>query len=77
MSNGSLYVVVYKLHGEARRFIIRAERMDNANAWHWAACDAGVGVIPRFGASSFKKVSEPLAERYGITDVQWSRSSSS
>jgi len=77
MSNGSLYVVVYQLHGEARRFVIRAERMDNANAWHWAACDAGVGVIPRFGSSNIKKVSKPLAERSGITDVQWSRSSSS
>lgn len=41
MLNGSLYVVVYQLHAEAKRFIIRAEAMDNANAWHWAACDAG------------------------------------
>lgn len=76
MSNGSLYVVVYQLHGEAKRFIIRAERMDNASAWHWAACDAGVGVIPKFGASQFKQVSRPMAERSGITDVRWSKSSS-
>ncbi|MFJ4056560.1 DUF6555 family protein [Pseudomonas sp. NPDC089743] len=74
MPNESLYAVAYRLRGEERRFIIRAENMDDANAWHWAACDAGVGVIPRFGSKNIKKVSRPLAERYGITNVQWSKS---
>ncbi|RZI91442.1 MAG: hypothetical protein EOP15_01000 [Pseudomonas sp.] len=76
MLNSSLYVIDYQLHGEARTFIIRAENMDNAEAWHWAACDAGVGVIPRFGASKFSKISRPLAEQYGISSTKWRRTSS-
>ncbi|WP_342212735.1 DUF6555 family protein, partial [Pseudomonas sp. CAH-1] len=40
----------------------------------WAACEAGVGVIPKFTASDIRKVSRPAAERFGITDVQWRRS---
>ncbi|WP_395589402.1 DUF6555 family protein [Pseudomonas sp. TR47] len=75
MTTDSLYAVVYELHGGTRRFIIRAERMDDANAWHWAACDAGVGVIPRFGAVKFQMVDKSSAERYGITNVRWSKSS--
>lgn len=76
MLNQSLYVIEYQLHGEARSFIIRAEKMDNAEAWHWAACDAGIGVIPKFSASNLKKVSRPMAERYGISETRWRRSSS-
>ena len=76
MPVSNIYVVAYHLHGEAREFIVRAERMDNAEAWHWAACEAGVGVIPKFTASDIRKVSRPAAERFGITDVQWRRSGS-
>jgi hypothetical protein len=75
MLNQSLFLIEYQLHGEARSFIIRTEKMDNAEAWHWAACDAGVGVIPRFRTADLKKISRPLAERYGITDVHWEKSS--
>jgi hypothetical protein len=49
--------------------------MDNAEAWHWASCDAGVGRIGRYGREKVKKVSKPLAERYGITEVKWRQSS--
>ncbi|MFB4394279.1 MULTISPECIES: DUF6555 family protein [unclassified Pseudomonas] len=66
-----LYVVEYELHAEPRTFIIRLEKMDNAVAWHWASCDAGVGIIPRFGQHKIKLVSRPMAERYGITNVRW------
>jgi len=66
-----LYVIEYELQGEHRTFIIRLDRMDNAEAWHWASCDAGVGVIPRFGQHKIKKVSRPMAERYGIANVRW------
>jgi hypothetical protein len=45
--------------------------MDNAEAWHWASCDAGVGRIGRFGRSEVKKTSKPTAEKYGITEVTW------
>ncbi|WP_240326979.1 DUF6555 family protein [Pseudomonas parafulva] len=71
-----LYVIEYKQHGQLRSFIIRSERMDNAEAWHWASCDAGVGIIPKFGREKIKKVSRPMAERYGITDVTWRLSGS-
>ncbi|WP_430491855.1 DUF6555 family protein [Pseudomonas fulva] len=75
MLNQSPFLIEYQLHGEARSFIIRSEKMDNAEAWHWAACDGGVSVIPRFRSADLKKISRPLAERYGITDVHWKKSS--
>ncbi|WP_233631067.1 MULTISPECIES: DUF6555 family protein [unclassified Pseudomonas] len=71
-----LYIIEYKQHGQLRSFIIRSERMDNAEAWHWASCDAGVGIIPKFGREKIKKVSRPMAERYGITEVNWRLSGS-
>ena len=76
MPISDIFLIAYKLHGEAREFIVRAERMNNAEAWHWAACEAGVGIIPKFIASNIRKVSRPVAERCGITDVQWRRSAS-
>ncbi|WP_245586754.1 DUF6555 family protein [Pseudomonas cremoricolorata] len=66
-----LYIIDYRLHDQLRSFIIRLERMDNAEAWHWASCDAGIGIIPKFGREKIRKVSRPMAERYGITDVRW------
>lgn len=71
MTGPQLYVIEYELHGEFRTFIIRLERMDSVEAWHWASCDAGVGIIPRFGQHKIKKVSRPMAERYGIANVKW------
>ncbi|MBH3371876.1 DUF6555 family protein [Pseudomonas putida] len=71
MAGQQLYVIEYELHGEQRTFIIRLEKMDNAAAWHWASCDAGVGIIPRFGQHNIKLVSRPLAERYGVSEVRW------
>ena len=71
MAGPQLYVIEYELHGEFRTFIIRLECMDNAEAWHWARCDAGVGIIPRFGQHKIKKVSRPMAERYGIANLRW------
>lgn len=71
MAEHKLYIIEYELHGDYRTFIIRQERMDNVEAWHWASCDAGVGVIPRFGQHNIKKVSRPMAERYGISKVRW------
>lgn len=42
MLGQKLYVVEYTLRGAERNFVIRLERMDNALAWHWAGCDAGL-----------------------------------
>ncbi|MBF8780433.1 DUF6555 family protein [Pseudomonas fulva] len=71
MAGQQLYVIEYELHGKHRSFIIRLEKMDNAVAWHWASCDAGVGIIPRFGQQNIKMVSRPMAERHGIAGVRW------
>ncbi|MBK4994524.1 hypothetical protein IAE39_002698 [Pseudomonas sp. S37] len=71
MAGQQLYVIDYTLHGESRTFIIRLEKMDNAVAWHWASCDAGVGIIPRFSQQNIKMVSRPMAERYGVANVKW------
>ncbi|WP_256544482.1 DUF6555 family protein [Pseudomonas sp. HMSC08G10] len=76
MPTPQLYIIDYRLHGQPRSFIIRLERMDNAEAWHWASCDAGVGIIPKFGREKIRKVSRPMAERYGLSDVSWRLSGS-
>jgi len=76
MPTPELYIVDYKLHGKTRSFIIRLDRMDNAEAWHWASCDAGIGIIPKFGREKIRKVSRPMAERYGISEVSWRPSGS-
>jgi len=47
MNSAKLFVIEYTLHGAPKSFIIRLDKMDNAEAWHWASCDAGVGRIPR------------------------------
>lgn len=71
MTDG-IYVIEYKLRGTPRSFVIRHPKMNSEDAWHWACCDAGVGVIPRFsGERNFKKVTRLTAERYGIEDVRW------
>ncbi|EJT83833.1 hypothetical protein PPS11_29861 [Pseudomonas putida S11] len=49
MPGPQLYIIDYQLHGKPRSFIIRLETLDNAEAWHWASCDAGIGIIPKFG----------------------------
>lgn len=69
--NSRLYAIVYAIHGQAKSFVIRADKMDNAEAWHWASCDAGVGHIPRSSRDQTRKTSKPMAERFGITDVKW------
>ncbi|OAJ49022.1 DUF6555 family protein [Pseudomonas marginalis] len=67
----SLYVIEYELHYESKSFIIRSEVMNNAEAWHWACCDAGIGIIPRSRNDRLKRISKPLAERYGLANVKW------
>lgn len=69
--NSRLYTIDYVIHGEAKSFVIRADKMDNAEAWHWASCDAGFGHIPRSSRDQTRKTSKPMAERFGITHVDW------
>lgn len=72
MPNASHYRVDYLLNGHYKTFYIRAEKMDNTEAWHWAAVDAGFGHIPKSRSDRVPKTSRPQAERRGIADVQWS-----
>ncbi len=74
MNNAKLFVIDYSLHGQAKSFIIRLEKLDAAQAWHWASCDAGVGRIGRFAGEQVKKTSQEQAEKFGINNVQWRRS---
>lgn len=71
MSQMKIYKIQYKFQGEQKVFVIRAERMDNEKAWHWASCDAGIGTIPKSSRDTVRRISKPLAERYGLTEVSW------
>lgn len=71
MPSPQLYVIDYYLHGEPKSFVIRTAYMDNAEAWHWASCDAGFGRIERNARDRIKKTSRPWAERFGITGATW------
>ncbi|KAA0947701.1 MULTISPECIES: DUF6555 family protein [unclassified Pseudomonas] len=74
MNNANFFVIDYTLHGTPKSFIIRLEKLDTAEAWHWASCDAGIGRIGRFAREQVKKTSQPQAEKFGIENVQWRRS---
>ncbi|WP_225926951.1 MULTISPECIES: DUF6555 family protein [Pseudomonas] len=71
-----LYIIEYELHQSPKSFIIRCEFMSNAEAWHWACCDAGIGVIPKSRNDKIRRISKPLAERYGLENVRWRPSGS-
>jgi hypothetical protein len=69
-----LYIIEYRLHGQPKTFIIRSQRMDSTEAWQWASCDAGLVPVPRPGRPPIKRFSKPMAERFGVTEVQWRKS---
>ncbi|MFF7708568.1 DUF6555 family protein [Pseudomonas sp. NPDC007930] len=71
MPSPKLFIIDYRLHGSQKSFVLRHDHMDNAEAWHWASCDAGIGHIARNRHDKIKKTSKPMAEKYGITDVTW------
>jgi hypothetical protein len=71
VTQSDMYVIDYQLHGEPKSFVIRAKLMNNAEAWQWASCDAGLAPIPKPGRASLKRFSKPMAERFGVTNVQW------
>lgn len=72
MSQNCHYRVDYLLNGSYKTFYIRTDKMDNSEAWHWAAVDAGFGHIPKSRSDRVPKTSKPQAEKYGISEVQWS-----
>lgn len=56
MNRTDIFVIEYKLHGQPKTFIIRVPIMRNAEAWHWATCDAGLAPIPKPGRPPLKVV---------------------
>lgn len=75
MIQAELYRIDYRLHGVPKWFVIRILKMDNEEAWQWASCDAGLVPVPKPGRPPLKRFSKPMAERYGLTDVEWRKSS--
>lgn len=63
----------YLLNGAFKTFYIRAEHMDGANAWHHASVDAGLARIPKYRTERVPRVTQPSAEQYGISDVEWAQ----
>lgn len=76
MPSQQLYVIDYTLHGQPKSFVIRADRMNETEAWHWVSCDAGFGRIARNSREQSEKVSRPWAERFGIAEVTWRNAAS-
>jgi hypothetical protein len=71
MSAEKHYKIEYLMNGVYKKFYVCTSVMDNAEAWHWATVDAGVGEIPRYRRDPVVKLCKPKAERLGITDVKW------
>lgn len=72
MAQEKHYRIDYLLKGACKSFHIRAARMDNAEAWHWATVDAGFGELPKYRSDPVIKLSKPKAEKLGVTCVEWS-----
>ncbi|EFW80213.1 hypothetical protein PsgB076_13752 [Pseudomonas savastanoi pv. glycinea str. B076] len=68
------YRIDYLLHGAYKTLYVRAPGMTNAEAWHWASVDAGVGQIPKYRSDPVSKLSKPQAEKHGIANVEWTQS---
>jgi hypothetical protein len=73
MPHSAHYRIDYLYNGAYKSFYVSSENMTNAAAWHWAAVDSGVAEIPKYRSDKVKVFSKPLAERRGITEVQWSQ----
>ncbi|MBX8492816.1 hypothetical protein K5D56_00085 [Pseudomonas cichorii] len=65
------YRIDYLLNGSFKSFYIRADNMDNAEAWHYASVDAGLARIPKYRLEKVPRVTKPHAENFGITNVEW------
>jgi hypothetical protein len=73
MSRLNLFIIHCKFFGKSKSFILRNAEMNNSDAWHWASCDL-VAPLPQPGKPPLTKFSRPLAERHGITNVEWRES---
>lgn len=66
------YRIDYCLHGASKFLYVRSATMDNAQAWNWAAMDAGITGIPKPRQRAAATVSKPMAEKFGVSEVTWS-----
>lgn len=66
------YRIDYQLHGTNKFLYVRSTAMDNAQAWNWAAMDAGITGIPKPRQRMATMVSKPTAEKFGVSSVTWS-----
>ena len=66
-----LYELNYNKHGKDFSVLIRCALMDEQHAWHWVACDAGVGTLLKSERDKTMASNREKAIRYGITNVSW------
>ena len=71
MNSAKLFVIDYTLHGTPKSFIIRQTSLNDATAWYWAGCDAGVERIARNERDASKKLSRADMEKKGVANVTW------
>lgn len=69
----SLYELVYYVDSIEVVILVHCEVMDEPRAWHWAACNAGVGLLLRSERDKTKLSNRKNAERYGIDRVVWKK----
>jgi len=72
MSQERHFRINYVLKGTYKTFYLCAQAMNNAEAWHWATIDAGIGQLPKYRNDPVTKLSKPQAEKHGVTNVEWS-----
>lgn len=69
----ALYEISYRLHAEERKFIIYTVPLTEITAWHWVACDVGIGIIPRSERDKSPAVPKLTTEQFGVSHVEWKR----
>jgi len=72
MAHSAHYRIDYLLNGAYKTLVVSSPKMDSADAWHWAAVDAGFAQIPKYRSDKIPKLTKPQVERHGIENVQWS-----
>jgi hypothetical protein len=73
MANDHHFRIDYLLHGVYKTFYLRASTMNDAEAWKWAAIDAGIAQLPKYRTNVVTQLSKSQVELLGITNVEWSK----
>ncbi|WP_414704836.1 DUF6555 family protein [Pseudomonas coleopterorum] len=67
----SLYELTYHRCGRDVVVLVRCATMNDPLAWHWAACDAGVGLLLKTEREKTLLANRERAVRHGIKRVTW------